>query len=452
MKKILSTSLTLLSVLLLIFGCSETMTLPGTGETPIGGINSDPNKFARISPDWSFSQLELTNPVDVFASKDGRLYLADSSENRIRVIRPSGEVETGLYDSLDALTINSQAVNPTSVCLDARFNVYFANDGDMIYFWPQFAATIGIKGIVTHRTYQVGGVDSVMNPLDGLALGLTPLPDTDVIDSTQTDVIDSLMSPRVFYDPQSDLNRNGLPGYLEGDPVYAQQNKSFVGIAPAPAADLAIFAADSITNNILKINLVPTVLVHLNNGQNIWQYVGMKDKFIAGHGTGAGTVSSPISLTSDKMGNVYYAQIGDFFSVHQLNASGYYSEFLVDHDDIMVIGEFGYARDIAIADDNSIFVLDTLDHDVKMYSSEGEFIKSVVVREEWLKVSDSTYYGDSLVVKDTLILQQYPDLLNNPFALTFYDEVIYTLDNGNNRILRFTKVDDVIIEDPDRED
>ena len=142
MKKILSTSLILLSALLLILGCSETMTLPGTGEKPISGINSDPNKFARISPDWTFDQLQLTDPRDVYASKDGRLYIADSSEQRIRVIRPSGEVESGIYD-----TLNNLSIAPTSVCLDSRFNVYYTDNSDVVYFWPQFAASIGIAGI-----------------------------------------------------------------------------------------------------------------------------------------------------------------------------------------------------------------------------------------------------------------------------------------------------------------
>ncbi len=453
MKKILSTSLILLSALLLIFGCSETMTLPGTGEKPISGINSDPNKFARISPDWSFTQLELTDPVDIFASKDGRLYLADSSEKRIRVIRPSGEVETGIYDTLSNLS-----VTPTSVCLDSRFNVYYTDDSGVIYFWPQFAAMIGIEGIITQRYYDVNGSQVLMDPLTGLASGFSPIPDSEIIDSTQISVLDSLISPRVFYDPQSTLNSMGLTDtasgtvIVEGDQIYASQNKSFVALAPAPTADMSIYAADAINNYIVKINLLPTILVRLSNGQNVWQYVGVKESFVATPGTGAGTISWPISMTSDKVGNLFYTQTGEYFSVHKLNASGYSSGFLVGIDDIMGLGEYGYARDITVSNDGDIFVLDTLDHDVKMYSSAGEFIKSVVVREEWLKISDSTYYGDSLVVKDTLILQQYPDLLNNPFALIFYDEVIYTLDNGNNRILRFTKVDDVVIEDPDRED
>jgi hypothetical protein len=157
-------------------------------------------------------------------------------------------------------------------------------------------------------------------------------------------------------------------------------------------------------------------------------------------------------LVTDNAGNVFYSQTGDFFSVHKLNSSAYSSGFFVGIDDIMGLGEFGYARDIALSTDNYVFVLDTLDHDVKMYSPQGEFVKSIVVREEWLRVSDSTFYGDSLVVKDTLILQQYPDLLKNPMALTYYNDVIYAIDNGHRRILRFTKVDDVIIEDPNREE
>ncbi|MEA2077950.1 MAG: hypothetical protein U9O95_08030 [Candidatus Marinimicrobia bacterium] len=457
MKKFFITSLSIIMSIILILGCSENMSLPDNGGNR-GGINTDPNKYVQISPDWTFDQLGLVDPVDVFSSKDGRLYFAENTENRIRVIRPSGEIETGVYNTLNNLIIDSLAVNPTSVCLDARFNVYFANDSNVIYFWPQFSATVGIAGIITQRYYDVSGNSVLMDPLTGLAGGYSPIQNSEIIDSTQTELIDSLMNPRVFYDPQSDLNRNGLVNtetgevLINGNPIYASQNKSFVAIAPATTSELAIYAADAINNYMLKINLIPTVLVRLMNGQNVWHYVGVLEDFIATPGTGAGTVSQPISMVSDNAGNVYYTQTGDFFSVHKLNSSGYTSDFLVGIDDIMGLGEYGYARDIAVASDNSIFVLDTLDHDVKMYSVDGQFIKSVVVREEWLKISDSTYYGDSLVVKDTLVLQQYPDLLNNPLALTFYDEVLYTVDNGNKRILRFTKVDDVVIEDPDRED
>ncbi|MDZ7797329.1 MAG: hypothetical protein U5N56_09950 [Candidatus Marinimicrobia bacterium] len=49
-----------------------------------------------------------------------------------------------------------------------------------------------------------------------------------------------------------------------------------------------------------------------------------------------------------------------------------------------------------------------------MYSPAGEYLKSVVVREEWVRISDSSYVEDSLVVQDTLVLRQYADLLQRP--------------------------------------
>lgn len=450
-------SIIILAGIFMLTGCSEVMPLP-TNDGNSGGINTDPNKFSQITPDWSFEELSLDNPVDIFASRDGRLYLAEPEENRIRVIRPSGEIETDFYDTLSNLIINDIPVNPTSICLDERMNVYFANDGKLVYFWPQFAASIGIAGIVTQREYRIDGKDTLLTPLTGLALGLTAKDNSDIVDSTQTAVIDSLMCPRVFYDPTSDLNKNGLynteTGELiyAGNRVYASLNKSFVALAPASSSELAIFAADAVNNYILKISMVPTMLVRLNNGQNVWQYTGMLDDFIASPGTGAGTVSEPVSLASDRAGNVYYTQTGEYFDVHKLKAGTYSSEFLVGIDDIMELNGYGYARDITVSGDNNIFVLDTLDRDVKMFSPQGEFIKSVAVREEWLRISDTSYVGDSLIVRDTLLLQQYHDLLKNPMALTFYNDVLYTIDNGNRRILRFTRVDDVIIENPDREE
>ncbi|MCK4812596.1 MAG: hypothetical protein KAT14_01515 [Candidatus Marinimicrobia bacterium] len=451
MKKTHTTYVILFLLIALLMSCSPIMDLPDSEGNP-AGINRDPNKFVQISPDWTFDQLNLVTPMDVFASKDGRLYIADSSENRIRVIRPSGEIESGIYDTLDDLS-----VQPTAVCLDARFNVYYVDEGNKIYAWPQFSASVGIEGIVSSRYYNNNGSPVSLSPLEGLSSGFPVIPYTEIVDTTQTAIIDSMLAPHVFYDPQSLNNREGVTDpitgqTLSGNPVYATINKSFIALAPATDNDLFIYVADAINDQILRIRLIPTIFVKLKNGQLVWHYEGVLDNFIATAGTGAGTVSKPVSMASDRGGNVYYTQTGDFFSVHKLSSSGYGSDFLVGVDDIMRLGEYGYAQDIAVASDGNIFVLDTLDHDVKMYSPSGEFLKPVVVREEWILISDSSFVGDSLVVQDTLVLQQYPDLLSQPLAITVYNDVLYTLDNGNRRILRFTKVDDVIIDDPDRED
>ncbi|MCF7833415.1 MAG: hypothetical protein K9N05_07570 [Candidatus Marinimicrobia bacterium] len=446
-------------------GCSELMPLPETGDST-GVINTDPNKYTQLTPIWTFDQFGLQNPTDAFFKQDGRMYIADSSINSIMVIRQFAEVESGCYDSLLNLD-----VKPTSVCVDSRFNVYFSDGGNKIYMWSQYATMFGIKGIVTERLYEIDGKDTLLSPLDAIAiLGYedAKYPKEDIIDTTQVELIDSLMSPRVFYDPQNDLNRNGLINDLTGEvmypgnKVYATVNKSYVALAPGESGELSVFAADAINNYILKIDLIPTVLVHCSNGQNVWQYIGILDRFIATPGTGAGTVSKPVSLSSDESGNLYYTQTGDYFSAHKIEIPDYTSSFSVGQD-ILRIGEFGYARDILSAD-QTIFVLDNIDNDIKLYSPQevkenyivttekGEYLKSIAVTEEWVIVSDTTYINDSLVVKDTLVLNQYNDLLDNPMAITFYDEVIYVFDNGNSRILRYTKADDVVIEDADREE
>ncbi|MFO7841951.1 MAG: hypothetical protein R6V48_07375 [Fidelibacterota bacterium] len=453
MKKTFTTFVTIFAALILLTACSETMSLPEGGDDSANtGINRDKNKYVQIFPDWSFGELGLGTPLDVFSSRDGRLYIADSSENRIRVIRPSGETEGGIYDSLSGLP-----VSPASVCLDNRFNVYYTDRGSKIYVWPQFSVNTGIKGIVTSREYENGSGTQIMDPLDGLASGLNAVPHSEVVDTTATAVIDSLLLPHVFYDPQSPNNREGVTDpvsgeALRGNPVYAGINKELIAVAPADQYSLHIYAMDAVNNQILKIKLIPALLVKLNNGQLIWHYEGVLEDFVATAGTGAGTVSDPTGMTTDAAGNIYYSQTGDFFSVHKLMGNSYNSAFLVGFDDIMRLGEFGYAQDISVAADGNIFVLDTLDRDVKMYSSAGEYLKSVVVREEWVRISDSSYVEDSLVVRDTLVLRQYADLLKQPMALTVHNEVIYTIDNGNQRIIRFTKADDVIVENPDREE
>lgn len=465
MKKIITTLLFSVFVILIsinFIACSELMPLPNSGDST-RVINTDPNKYIQLTPIWTFDQLGLSNPTDVYFKEDGRMYIADSSNSSIKVIRQFAEIESGFYDSLSNLD-----VKPTSVCVDSRFNVYYSDGGDKIYMWSQYLAMTGIKGIVTHRLYDIGGKDSLLSSLDALAIygdNANHYSKQDIIDSTQVELMDSLMSPRVFYNPQSDLNRNGLINDITGEilysgnKVYATLNKSYVALAPGEARTISIFVADAINNYILKIDLIPSILVRCENDQNVWQYIGILDKFIAEPGTGTGTVSQPVSLSSDNSGNLYYTQTGDYFSAHKIEVPNYTSPFSVGQD-MLRIGEFGFARDILSAD-QTIFVLDNIDNDVKLYSPnddddeeilKGEYLKSIGVTDEWVVISDSSYVNDSLVVKDTLVLNQYNDVLNNPMAITYFDEVVYIFDNGNRRILRFTKVDDVVIEDPDRED
>jgi len=107
------------------------------------------------------------HPEDVAIDKSGNLYVADTGNNVIREILPSGQVTTfagtGIAGSQTGAATNAQFSAPVSVCVDAAGNVYVADQGD------NRVCKIGTNGIVTNlATLSTGNlwqmsVDSATN-------------------------------------------------------------------------------------------------------------------------------------------------------------------------------------------------------------------------------------------------------------------------------------------------
>jgi trimeric autotransporter adhesin len=84
------------------------------------------------------AQAELNNPVGLAMDKSGNLYIADSSNNRIRQISPGGVITTIAGNGQAAYTGNggpalSAALNfPVGVAVDASGNVYIADTSNSV--------------------------------------------------------------------------------------------------------------------------------------------------------------------------------------------------------------------------------------------------------------------------------------------------------------------------------
>src|SRR5580692_4515404 len=78
----------------------------------------------------------LRAPIAVAADTHGNLYIADDEDNRIRKVDPSGMISTyagtGIpgYSGDRGQAANAEINSPTSIALDAKGNMYIADNGN----------------------------------------------------------------------------------------------------------------------------------------------------------------------------------------------------------------------------------------------------------------------------------------------------------------------------------
>jgi hypothetical protein len=429
--------------------CIETMDLPTASSDTPSGISEDKDAWVEITPRWRFSDLGVQDISDIASASDGRLYLADPFSGQIAVVRASGEQESGVYDNLKTLSVNGRNLFPRAVAVDGRYITYFTNWTDTVFAWFQYLNMEGVEGVVTSFDYRVGDEIITEDPYIGeFNTDYERLEHSEVL-NTDPNLIDSLLHIVPIYISGAQENRIATIDPADGDilgnnPIYANMPKSFTAIADEKTDTRHIAVIDSLNNRLVNFKLVPTYLLKLNNGLFLWHFKGVYDNVLATDGTGAGTLSRPVSLYSDAGGNLLYTQFGDYFGFHKLRAGSYTSAFNYGIDEIMDLDRFKAPMDAVTGDDGSIFVLDSSLNAVLKFSATGDFQKFVAIREEWIKRTDTTWVNQEMVLKDTLVQILFHDLMHSPRALSFYKEVLYVSDNGNQRILRFKRTESSI--------
>jgi hypothetical protein len=443
----MKTILPFLIAIIFTAGCIDTMPLPTQSADTYTGIRGDKDKYVEILPRWTWDDLALASLHDLYFSNDGRIYAADSAAASISVYRLSGAPESEAYAPLMNLSYQGETIYPTAVTGDSRYIIYYTDGKDKVYAWYQFLAMADVQGLITSRRYQKDGETIDISPgekqINPDYAEYELVPGYDVIDSNPA-LIDSLQAPFCFFDPSDQYNRLLNPTYA--NPALA---KSFKALAAGRANEQALYVADAANDRIVRVYLLPTVLIQLKNGQTLWHYRGIFNGFIADPGTGAGTVSRPTGMVSDPGGNLYYTQLGDYFGFHKLRSGAFGSAFTLGINEIMDLGQFKAAMDVAIDANAFIYVLDSAFNAVKKFSPTGDFQTLLGVSESWLKVSDTTWDGNTYTVKDTLILDVQRDVLNVATVLGAHKDIIYIGDTGNRRILRYTLADDITIDLPE---
>jgi DNA-binding beta-propeller fold protein YncE len=130
-----------------------------------------------------------------------------------------------------------------------------------------------------------------------------------------------------------------------------------------------------------------THYLKLTNGEKMWTHRGVFKSSVSESGTGAGTVNQPLGVDVDYNGNIYYAQTGDFFSVHKIRpvTSGTYttypSVFQSETSDIMELFRFSNPADVAVDNNQFVYVANSSAQEIQVFDAMvNSFVKLVLRR------------------------------------------------------------------------
>ena len=402
--------------LLVSSGCIEKMELPSGINTNEVEFSAGDTTYLLLSPIWDESY-GFQSPIEISIAQDGHIFIADSAANSIFVLEQDGDIASGFND-LDSIVLGDEEITPIDVDIDQKMNIFFIDGSQKIYCWNQYWNDVGIDSIL---------VDLEWEKMDVL--------------------FDSLLNPHVFFDGEN-------PDHNFTDEYFETAESKFSGLsAPGDNSDF-IYVTDAYHNRIIRIDFYKTYYLKLSTGEEVWAHEGHFGKNVTEYGTGAGFVNQPLSIDVDKDGDIYYSQSGDFFSLHQIqpDEEGDYIQydFAVEWEgnDIMDTTNFPFPEDIAVDQNQMVYVANTNAHEVQVFNSDGGFFKKAGV--ENMTIDIPTWESWSIQGTDTLLIDtlftdagefyrvEIIGTLEKPRAVTVDSRgVIYICDTPSSSIFRY---------------
>ncbi len=397
------------------------MPLPSV-RTSIESFGANDTSYIHLTPDWDastigYNALNPMTPTDIAIGEDDYIFIADSANGQIITL-----YQSGILASHQKLNTIEHVPGPIGIDINSKLNLVIVNGTNIIYCWDQYLNNIGasyfLKGtsadsnLIFSNDYNK--IDSLINDIVRRLVNGHGL---------QTDLVFS--NDVAFFDSISNIHQ-----YYVDDNV----GSSFQGIAFGPSADNTVFVTDKGNDRIIKLKLLFSGLLVLNNGYPNLTFRAVYDTAIATFGTGQATVSNPRGITTDNEGNVYFTQLGDFFNVQKLEEQGdhYVSSYTGNVEPIMEDDRYIAPYDIALGESNAIFVIDTGD--------SGRVSKFYNAGDQAGKIANIGRKG--------LVEARF----KRPRGIAISsEEIVYIANTGQNRIERFkyTKSDDDIPDDDD---
>ncbi|HEX7412635.1 MAG TPA: T9SS type A sorting domain-containing protein [Bacteroidia bacterium] len=262
---------------------------------------------------------ELSNPYDVALDWAGNLYIADRSNNRIRMVNTAGNISTivgngtGGYSGDGGAATAAELYLPTAVALDAAGNLYIA---DMVNNRIRKVNTSGV--ISTFAGNGTGGYSG-----DGGAATAAGLfyPTAVAFDAAGNMYISELQNSRIRKVNTSGVIStfagNGTAGYTgDGSAATAAELNNPNGVAFDAAGN--IYIADATNNRIRMVNTAGIISTYAGNGAMAYSGDG-------GQATAA-ELYDPMAVALDGAGNLYIAD-GNNSCIRKVNTSGVISTF-----------------------------------------------------------------------------------------------------------------------------
>lgn len=422
------------AMMTIMVSCVDKMGLP---ESINGGdFFAGDTTYLLVSPVWDEKQ-GLNTPVEISIAQNGHVYVADSALNSILVLNQSGDVLSGFSDLGALRTLDNDPLSPVDVDIDGKMNVFYIDGSNKVYRWSAYLELVGIDSVARSGTFRKSGSNESVQHNSGTEEWFQYANDEDwelvEVDWDQpTDVIDSLLAPHIFFDGDS-------PENIYRDTYYQSENSRFTGVSAATADDM-VYVTDLEHNRIIRINYLRHHFIMTTSGDAIWVHSGYFRNNVSGYGTGAGRVNLPTGLDTDRSGNIYYSQEGDFFGVSKIRPvqSGrfitYPSVFQPDVNDIMDITRFHDPADVAVDRDQNIYVSNTGDQEIQVFNSFGGFFRKAGVEEI---IVDTTIIINDVEI-DTFKTVEIHGYLERPSGLAVDERgVIYICDPPTGRIIRY---------------
>ncbi|MFQ6608175.1 MAG: hypothetical protein ACE5EE_06510 [Fidelibacterota bacterium] len=418
--------------------------------------------YLMLSPIWDNLSHDLLSPIEISIAPDGHLFVADSAAHQIHVLGQDGEILEGFDALRNLVKTDGTIISPIDVDVDGKMNVFFIEGDGTIYRWNQLWNQIGVDSLASAGTF--------LNTISGDTLVLTPETSSwlEIVNSEEWEMIaiswtsnlgkaDSILTPHVFFDATSEE--------AQFDDIYYNSEQSEYSGLSTSNQDNFLYVMDSFHDRLVRIDFRRRDLLLLKNGQVVWAHDGTFGHTAVGWGTGAGTVNDPIAIDVDYAGNIYYAQLGNYFSIHKINPSSsdgyvsYPSVFQEGENDIMDLGRFSNPMDVAVDQKQAVYIANAGAQEIQVFNADGSFFMKAGVnlhrieKSKWNPGSSAGEVVDSTETDGIIFyVIEEKGILESPQAVAVNDQkVIYVCDTPNSRIVRYAlsnTLDEDLVDNP----